>query len=561
MTQPAAGPSPALFAFLLGTTAVTGALVMVVEVLGSRVIGPFFGVSLFVWTALITVTLLALALGYAAGGHLADRRPDPAWLYGIIMAAGVLVACVPWLKPLVLKATLPLGLRAGAFGSALLLFGPALFLLGCVSPYVVRIAVREWGRLGRTVGIFYAVSTAGSFAGTLATGYFLIAYLGIAQAFFLGGMVLIALGAVYFALFRRRWAMLALPVLALALAPRSILPSVTAADGTRVSVVHSRDSFYGSIKVVDYRYGATHNRELIIDGLVQGGVDVATGLSVYEYSYLMQFIPLALKADGSDCLVVGLGAGLVPRWYAARGIATEVVDIDPQVVAVARQQFGFPPQIPVHVEDARAFLARAGKRYDYIVVDVFNGDTTPGHLLSQEALLLTKARLKPGGVLALNLMGSLRQQNAMTVSVVKTLRSVFREVAVHPVFDADGGDGSGNFVLIARDGAVGPVPPPADEPIHPLPEKWVRHGLSHTVAVPDAPDAIVLTDDFNPIDVRDIWLKERVRRTILGTTHPDILLLGGGFGASAPQPDTGPGKTKAARIMPSFFDSPEDAGS
>jgi spermidine synthase len=527
MTQANTQHGPALFGFLLFSAVCTGALVMVVEVLGSRVIGPFFGVSLFVWTALITVTLLALALGYAVGGHIADRHPDPAGLYLIIMAAGVLVALVPWLKPWVLKATLPLGLRGGAFVSALLLFGPALFLLGCVSPYVVRIAVREWGRLGRTVGIFYAVSTAGSCAGTLATGYFVIAYLGVAKAFFLCGLLLVLLGAVYFAVFGRRRALALLPLLVLPLFPRAELPSVTTADGTKVTLVHSEDSFYGNIRVVDYEGGGLRTRELIIDGLVQGGVDLADGRSVYEYSYLMEILPLALNPAGRRCLVIGLGAGVVPRWYGARGIVTDVVDIDPRIVAVAREHFGFRPSGDVFVEDARAFLGRPGANYDFIVIDVFNGDTTPGHLLSVEAMRLARSRLNDGGVLALNLMGSLRQHGAMTASVIRTLRAAFPEVAVHPLFDAAAGDGTGNFVVIARDGPVS-VPEARPEAVHPLAEAGVRHGLAGAVAVPDHADAIVLTDDFNPIDVRDIWLKERVRRTILETTPADILLLGRG---------------------------------
>jgi spermidine synthase len=525
MNTSAAKHSPAFLAYLLFTAVATGALVMVVEVLGSRVIGPFFGVSLFVWTALITVTLLALALGYAVGGHIADRHPDPAGLYLLTIAAGVLVALVPWLKPWVLKAALPLGLRGGAFFSALLLFGPALFLLGCVSPYVVRIAVREWGRLGRTVGVFYAVSTAGSCAGTLATGYFVIAYLGVAKAFFFCGLLLVLLGSTYFVVFRRRWALAAVPLLLLPLFPRVTLPSATTADGTRVNLVHSEDSFYGNIKVVDYAGTGIRTRELIIDGLVQGGIDLADGRSVYEYSYLMELLPLALQPQGRRCLVIGLGAGVVPRWYAARGIVTDVVDIDPRIVAVAQEHFGFRPSGEVFVEDARAFLARGGGRYDYIVIDVFNGDTTPGHLLSREAIELARARLNPGGVLALNLMGSLRQHAAMTVSVIRTLNSVFREVAVHPLFDPAAGDGTGNFVVIARDGPAS-VAGVAPEGVHPLAEAGVRHGLAGPVAVPDHPDAIVLSDDFNPIDVRDIWLKEKVRRTILDTTPADILLLG-----------------------------------
>jgi spermidine synthase len=499
------------------------------------VIGPFFGVSLFVWTALITVTLLALALGYAVGGQIADRYPDPAGLYALTIVAGVLVALVPWLKPWVLKAALPLGLRGGAFVSALLLFGPALFLLGCVSPYVVRIAVREWGRLGRTVGVFYAVSTAGSCAGTLATGYFVIAYLGVAKAFFLCGLLLVLLGVVYFVVFRRRWALAVLPLLVLPLFPRATLPSVTTADGTKVTLVHSADSFYGNIKVVEYSGGGVRTRELIIDGLVQGGIDVDNGLSVYEYVYQLQQLPRELNPDGRDCLVIGLGAGVLPSWYAARGYRTEAVDIDPEIVDVARSHFALDPRVGVHVEDARAFLSASDKRYDYIILDVFNGDTTPGHLLSVEAMQLVKARLAERGVLAINLMGSLGTHGAMTASVIKTLRTVFAAVEVHPGFDPSTPDPTGNFVVLAHGEPGRQRAKLPEEPVHRLAEAAVRIGMSTTVDIPDRPDAVVLTDDFNPIDVRDIWLKERVRRTILETTPAEILLLGrGGAGAAAP---------------------------
>src|SRR3972149_400313 len=116
-------------AFLIATAALCGALVMVLEVLGSRVIGPFFGVSLFVWTSLITVTMVALAAGYAIGGRLSDRKSSPDWLYGIILLSGILVILIPALKGPVIQICLPLGLRWGSLISAFILFGPALFLL------------------------------------------------------------------------------------------------------------------------------------------------------------------------------------------------------------------------------------------------------------------------------------------------------------------------------------------------------------------------------------------------------------------------------------------------
>jgi len=173
--------SRGLLAYLLFTAVLSGALVMVIQVLGSRVVGPFFGVSLFVWTSLITVTLLALAIGYAVGGLLADRFQRPEYLFGIILFAGLLVLLIPILKGPILKACLPLGLRTGAFASTLILFGPVLLLLGCVSPYLVKLATNGLKNLGRTVGGLYALSTIGSTVGTVLTGFVLIAYFSVDQ--------------------------------------------------------------------------------------------------------------------------------------------------------------------------------------------------------------------------------------------------------------------------------------------------------------------------------------------------------------------------------------------
>ena len=114
-------PSNIFISYLLITSLCCGALVMVIEVLGSRVIGPFFGVSLFVWTSLITVTMIALALGYAVGGILSDRNSSPGVLYGIILTAGTCALLTPYLKAPVLKACMSLGLRSGALASSAVL--------------------------------------------------------------------------------------------------------------------------------------------------------------------------------------------------------------------------------------------------------------------------------------------------------------------------------------------------------------------------------------------------------------------------------------------------------
>ncbi len=516
---------PGELAYLFVTALLCGALVMVIEVLGSRVIGPVFGASLFVWTSLIAVTLVALSLGYAIGGVVVDRRADPDVLFLCIFAAGVFSILVPWMRAPVLRMAVPLGIRAGSLFSAALLFGPTLLLLGCVSPFLIRLASRQIGSVGRVAGSLAAVSTVGSFLGTVVTGFWLIGRFPASRIFQIAGGVLLLLAVAHFTLFRRRYGaalLLALPFLA---SPPQSPVSKVLPNGTRVTRVHEHDGFYGRIVVLDYTLGEAHTRELLIDGLIQGGIDVRSAMSVYEYAYALEELPWAVRPGGKSALVVGLGAGVVPSWFEKRGVRTDVVDIDPEIVDVARRFFGFRVSGDVTIADARTFLAGTTKSYDYIVLDVFTGDTTPGHVLSREALALLRQRLAPGGVLAMNLAGAVRGDTFITASIVRTLESVFRTVDVHPVFDIARSEGAGNLAILAYDGPL--VPITADMlgqfPIHPLAE-GIRPLLPNTLRFPRDTPAMILTDDWNPIEVRDRRLKELVRSHIFQETDLDMLL-------------------------------------
>jgi spermidine synthase len=521
-------PRPGFFPFLVATAGLSGAVVMAVEVLGARVVGPFFGVSLFVWTSLITVTLVALAAGYAVGGIVADRWPRADSLYGGILLAGLAILAVPFARGPILTSCLPLGLRLGALASAFLLFGPALFFLGSVSPYVVRLGARDLGQIGRTVGFFAAVSTAGSFAGTVLTGFFLIGWIGVNRIFFGCGFLLVLLAAAWAVFFRGKRAAAALVLLPLAfLRPEGLLAK-TGRDGTAITEVYRKDTHYGLLKVVDYRFGDRQNRELLIDGMVQGGVDLRDGRSTYEYSYFLTALPFARNPGGRTCLTIGLGAGVIPAWFEKQGVRSDVIEISPEIARIARDHFGLRLAGELIVGDARAELAALPRSYDFVILDVFAGESTPGHVLTSEALRLVKSHLNPGGVAGVNLIGSLRREPRMVASVVRTLESLFRTVEVHPIFDPDDEPGFGNVILLAHDLAA--PPPPLDpevldgSAVHPLAREGVRRFLPVTFRFGNVPGAILLTDDFNPIDLLDLSVKEEIRRGILAGTDPDVLL-------------------------------------
>ena len=514
--------------FLGITAAICGAFVMVLEVLGSRVIGPFFGVSLFAWTSLITVTLVALSIGYAAGGVLSDKKSSPDYLYGIILLSGILVMLIPVVRRPVLLAFQSYGLRMGSFLSTSLLFGPSLILLGCVSPYIVRLAAKEVRSFGRVVGIFYAISTIGSFIGTVVTGYVLIAYFDVYKIFMAIGLLLVLTASLYFVFFKKHYAALTLLVVLTGAAWQYSEPLVTKVmqNGTTVSEVFRKETFYGTVKVVDYRYGGMHARELVLDGQVQGGIDYRSNESIYAYAYFLEIMPYLLQPQGKSCLVIGLGAGIIPVWYERQGIRTDVVEINPHVVRTAEEYFAFSVSGDVYVHDARYFLEHTQRSYDYIILDVFSGDTTPAHMLSREALSLLRQRLTQRGILAINLIGSLREQTYMTASVVRTLESVFQKVAVYPAFSPEEGDGIGNLTILAHEFPFGSIPPDGLErfPIHTMAYENVKGYFGKEYAFAPGTPAVLLRDSYNPMDFYDVWLKEKTRKGIFEGTDPEILL-------------------------------------
>ena len=467
-----------------------------------------------------------MAAGYGIGGLISDRFESPAYLYAIILLSSVFVLLVPALKGPVLKACVPMGLRGGAFASTLFLFGPSLFLLGCVSPYLAKIATHELHKLGRVVGGLYALSTIGSTVGTVLTGFVLIALLGVDKIFLVIGVMLLLLSICYFVLFERRYwsaALLLLPVLLYHPVSHTHL---TRPDGTKVTMVHQHDSYYGEVKVVDYSYGPRHVRELLIDGMIQGGIDMTNQLSLYEYSYYVQLLSYMLNPDGKTCLTIGLGTGVVPRWFEQQGVSCDVVDIDPDVIHVAKKYFNFSVSGQIATQDARYYLESTPKQYDFIVLDVFNGDVTPAHLVSIEALRLLGKRLAPQGVVAINLIGSTKQHTYMTASVVKTLQAAFDQVEVYPTYEVAPNKGIGNLILIAYQGKPRPLQSARLKhiDIHPRLEQAVRDQLGTRFEFPAGTPAMVLTDDYNPIDFYDSWLREYIRSGLLKGMDWDILI-------------------------------------
>src|SRR5262245_57856317 len=248
--------------------AISGAAVLVIEVLGTRILGPFYGVSLYLWSALIAVTLAALSLGYAIGGRWADRRPEAQVLAGIIAVAGLWMLAVPWLRDPLLRLTESWGLRTAVLVTATILFGPPLTLLGMVGPFALRLRLEDVARAGRTAGDLYAISTVASVAGALATGFWLIPVIGVTRLTLGVGAALLVAAAIAARSpsGRASGAMAWIPLL---LAGGAAWLTTLPAHAGTTGLVHTEDSAYAELRVLD-RAG---RRCMLIDGGLHTQVD------------------------------------------------------------------------------------------------------------------------------------------------------------------------------------------------------------------------------------------------------------------------------------------------
>lgn len=487
---------------------------LALEILGTRLLGPFYGVSLYLWSALISVTLAALSLGYFLGGAWADRGPTPRRLAALLLFAGFWVFLIPLLRDPLLRASEPLGLRVAVLVTATALFLPPLTLLGMVSPYAIRLRARELGEVGRTAGNLYAVSTIASVIAAVATGFFLIPHFGVLRLTLATGAVLLAAAWIAFATTARRGpALAALVALGLALlALERLAPRPESGNG----VVFRGQSAYAELCVLD-RAGL---RYFLIDGGIHTVVQQDNGETRHPYVVAAE-LACDLFPEPRRALLIGLGGGSAAKELTWRGWQVDAVEIDSVVTGVARRHFGLKPiHARVHHADGRRYLRAAADRHEMVFLDAFGSSSIPFHLVTSEAFGLVRERLAPDGVVVVNLE-SLGWDHALVRSIAATLRTRFRHVLALPI--AEPPDRLGNLILLASDRAMDIADEVVGSPIDYLHDEYqhwrslVRRHAWDNRFEPSPEGAAVLTDDRNPVDLWSEEINRSARRELHAT--------------------------------------------
>lgn len=501
--------------WLYCTVFLTGAAVMVIELLGTRLIAPFYGASLYVWTSVISVTLIALALGYFVGGRWADRSRK-AGLSLIIALSGLLTLLIPWLTAPVLLATDTMGLRMGVFVSTLILFSPSLIMLGMVGPFAVKLATSSLEGIGAGTGSIYAVSTVGSVIGTLFLGFYLFPHVGSREIFMGLGIALLIL-AVGVAFFERKRIslMIALPPITVLAAIGILLLPRVADSAHQITgenphrIQFERESLYGWVRVIDKP--ADNFRLLTVDASTIGAATISHGENVLTYQKIVDILP-ALTPQINRALLIGQGAGHMAMTLKKHGIVTDTLEIDPAVAEAASRYFGFTPSGKTIIGDARYEIRKLTDKYDLIILDVFTGGSEPFHLLTVETMTQLHSLLSSHGMLALNFVAFLEDgKNKALASVAKTLAQVFPH---QQVFISEPDTEFNDFIFLAAHQAI-----EYDNGIIPAEQRnWLK---ARRITIDQSPGT-VLTDNLNPLEMQQIRKSEQYRRLIvelLGIDH------------------------------------------
>ncbi len=478
-----------------------GAAMMVIEICAYRLLAPFFGNSVYTWTALIGVILIAFSAGGYLGGYLSDRKMALDLLGWLLAGSAVLTFFIPAFHTVFAANLSAHGLIAGPVMISLLLFAIPGILLGAVSPAAVRfysLTLKDT-HVGAAAGTISMLGSLGSFVGTFLSGFFLLSTFGVRSIFFGTATILLLLAIAAFLLAKNSLKQQA-PVILSGIFAFSM--SWITTPKPKPGVIFEHESFYHHIEVSEQTTGKVTRRVLQLDSTMEGGMDANTGDLILPYQEYWKLALLREPAKVSSALFIGAGAFGMPenvsRDFPEAGV--DVVEIDPQVIEVGRKFFKLDefPRVNAHAGDARRFLLQnGGKKWDLIFGDAYNGiRQIPPHLATREFYQQIADHLEPKGVFIMNLIAAITgPKSELTSGMLATVRNVFPHVEVFSVGYRR--DETQNVILMASREDLKPLI--VDRYV--TPGSWQERLIrTHIPAGTVARSEYVFTDDHNPVD-------------------------------------------------------------
>ncbi len=483
------------------TVFIAGAVLMGLEIIGGRLLAPYYGNSVYVWGSIISIFLIALSAGYYLGGYLADRYPTKKYLSNLILINVLTILPITFVyKPVVdFFGFLPFILQP--LVTSFILFLIPSVIIGTVSPYAIKLTVKDLKTVGQVSGSLYSISTIGSVVGTLVTTFiftlfftitaslFILAFLLLILFFYLRNLnIFLVISIILFILYTS----LSIQTQGLDRASFEFDDSVdylTSVPYTNLTIPLHVDinSPYGLVSVRD----RDRVRTVTHNGGDMGAVNIDSPTKqVKHWEYLSGIeVVFAYNPNLKTALTIGLASGTLQRNLLHRhNMTVSAVDINPVMVDVTKTYFGIGDHIEglsTFVNDGRVFIQNTNEKYDLIVVDVakydqHNSYVIPFHLVTKEFYEITKQRLNKQGVFVKNIPMSSRDEDFLK-SVMNTMSLSFETVDVYEFADCC-------KIIIATD---------LDSPIS---SQIYQDVLDTKRDNFDFRDSMVFTDGFAPVD-------------------------------------------------------------
>lgn len=421
---------------------VAGYLIMSLELLGSRILAPYFGNSIYIWAILIGLILAALTVGYYLGGCLADRKNGEKNFLYIFLAVSLFLLVDIFIYKIILEKLTDWGIIWGSVVAVILLFLPSMIVLAAAAPIAVKLLARD-DKIGRSSGLVYALGTIGSLLGTFLTVFWLIPYFGsrltLFSCFFIS-LVVLAILLWWFG--QKKEIILAILALVISLPAlsKTLLPS---------DVILEAESIYNQIRLVDRQEAVyltlnSNKLYLINSAYIKQG-------TLFDFSLIDLFNLGPVIAPVKNLLILGMSGGASIRQHQQFSPSTQIdaVEIDPKIIAIAKNNFGIKESdnLKIFQADARPFLAASKKKYEMVEIDLFQGNPyIPFYVLTREFFQSVFSHLGDEGIVMMNIYAPAKHE--LIQPVLATLASVFPSVYSVPVYGQ-------NFVVIASRASLG----------------------------------------------------------------------------------------------------------
>lgn len=403
---------------------IEGGLVMLLETSSPLIVAPILGHSIIIWAAMICVSIGALAMGYFLGGYLSRKSRSESFVIKLF-SFNALLLFVGWLMMYYQNySESELGTPFFTWMIvAVVLFIP-LVLFGSTTPLIVAQLNEKFEADKAVVGRVYSISTMGGILFSLLAGYFFIPEIGIGDTILVTLLFASAMPVLYF--FRQRQLKFAIPISFLGISSLFLTQKeAELPDSSELKVQYFSESINGQLIVADFEQNEQRNRILFINRMGQTWVNMDRNYSIWPYVNYVTSAASIYPRD-SRSLVLGLGGGIIPRQMAQyAGHRVDAVELDERIIDISKQYFGLKGTgVKMYADDARRFVKSATKKYDFIVMDIFNGEILPSHGLSKEAFEDVKHILSPNGLVVINFNGFINGKEGLPGrSLIKTLKA------------------------------------------------------------------------------------------------------------------------------------------